>query len=84
MECWQILSACAEVVSLDNNMIAKQARRGLAWQRQRGKTSHWWLLRDLGDDRADGVPLECFRRSLRAVKDRWDVYRHGIVKPVPL
>jgi hypothetical protein len=71
MRDWAVLACCAEVVSVDGNMIAKQSRRGLAWQAARGKTSHWWLLRDLGDSRGEGVPLECFRRSLAAVSRRW-------------
>jgi len=70
-EVWHYLRGIAEVISLDGNVIGWHARRGRCWQRARGKTTHWWQLRDLGDNRPRGVPLECFRRSLEAVRDWW-------------
>jgi hypothetical protein len=60
-----------EVVSADGNMAAQQARRGRYWSRSPGPKGHWKQLRDSGDEREDGVPLECFRRSLRAIRDVW-------------
>jgi hypothetical protein len=61
-----------QVVSVDCNIVAWHARRGRSWQRQRGRTSHWWQLRDLGDTRNRDVPLECFRRSLVEVRLAWE------------
>jgi hypothetical protein len=61
----------AEVVSADGNMAGMQARKGRTWRAVTGHKGHWWQLRDLGDERADGVPLECFKRSLVAIKERW-------------
>jgi hypothetical protein len=72
MDLWRTLAACADVASADGNMAALMSRRGLSWLRRRGKTSHWWLLRDLGDTRDEGVPLECFRRSLEEIMMAWD------------
>jgi hypothetical protein len=66
------LGAIAEVVSADGNMAAQQARRGRTWRRETGRKGHWWQLRDLGDGRDEGVPLECFRRSLGQIREAWE------------
>lgn len=68
---WCQLSPIADVVSVDGNMAGQQARRGRTWRAQRGRKGHWWQLKDLGDDRTEGVPLECFRRSLVEIAERW-------------
>lgn len=65
------LARYLNVVSLDGNMTAQQARKGRTWVRRPTAKGHWVQLRDLGDDRAEGVDLECFRRSLDAVRDAW-------------
>lgn len=61
-----------ELVSVDGNVAGWHARRGRCWQRRKGPTSHWWQLKWLGDDRSRGVDLECFRRSLVAIKETWE------------
>jgi hypothetical protein len=61
---------CA-VVSADGNMAGQQARKGRYWSRAPGRKGHWKQLADCGDTRTDGVPLECFRRSLEAIRDAW-------------
>lgn len=60
-----------EVVSADGNMAAQQARKGRYWSRTPGPKGHWRQLSECGDDRRDGVPLECFRRSLAAIREAW-------------
>lgn len=64
--------ACLDVRSVDGNMAAMQARKGRTWRRQTGPKGHWWQLKELGDERADGVPAECFRRSLAEIKSAWE------------
>lgn len=59
------------VVSADGNMIAQQARKGRFWSREKSDKGHWWQLRDAGDTRAEGLPAECFRRSLANVPTIW-------------
>jgi hypothetical protein len=59
------------VVSADGNMAAQQARRGRYWSDDPGPKGHWCQLRDSGDHRETGVPVECFRRSLSAVMGWW-------------
>jgi hypothetical protein len=59
------------VVSLDGNMTAQQARKGRTWRREKGTKGHWWQLSELGDARTEGTPAECFRRSLIEVKAVW-------------
>lgn len=61
-----------EVVSADGNMAGQQARRGRHWSRIPGPKGHWKQLADSGDDRKEGVPLECFRRSLAAIRQAWE------------
>jgi hypothetical protein len=61
-----------EVVSADGNMAAQQARRGRFWSRAPGPKGHWKQLNDSGDTRTAGVPLECFRRSLAAIRGAWE------------
>lgn len=72
LETYRYLSLAGEVVSADGNMSAQQARRGRTWQRASGAKGHWWQLRDLGDARPEGVPLECFRRSLVEIRAAWE------------
>lgn len=60
-----------EVVSADGNMAGQQARKGRYWSRTPGPKGHWKQLADCGDERTDGVPLECFKRSLVAIRDVW-------------
>jgi hypothetical protein len=75
MRLWSQMALTCEVVSVDGNMSAQQARRGRVWTSPPGtpvrRNSFWQQLRDLGDDRDDGVPLECFRRSLDAIRLAW-------------
>ena len=59
-----------DVVSVDGNMAAMQARKGRTWQREKCNKGHWWQLRDCGDDRSKPA-LECFRRSLDAISKAW-------------
>lgn len=68
----QQLPRSCDLVSVDGNVTGWHARRGRCWQLARGKTAHWWQLRDLGDTRTEDVYLECFRRSLVAVKTLWE------------
>ncbi len=69
-----ILGCIAEVVSVDGNTIGRKARLGQFWRRERGpRGGHWCQLRDAGDDREDNFALECFRRSLVAVREAWEV-----------
>jgi hypothetical protein len=65
------LAGYLNVVSADGNMTAQQARKGRFWSRTKNGKGHWWQLNDAGDNRTEGVPLECFRRSLAAVKEMW-------------
>lgn len=71
MRLWHQLSPICEVVSVDGNMAAQQARKGRTWRQTPGRKGHWWQLSQLGDDRCDGVDAECFRRSLEAIKQAW-------------
>lgn len=59
------------VVSADGNMTSMQARKGRFWSRVPTSKGHWVQLREAGDNRTTGVPAECFRRSLEAVKAAW-------------
>jgi hypothetical protein len=59
------------VVSADGNMTAQQARRGRFWSCRTGPKGNWCQLRDAGDGRTDGVPAECFRRSLTEIAAAW-------------
>lgn len=59
------------VVSADGNMAAQQARRGRFWSRKPGPKGHWTQLSESGDCRTNGVPAECFRRSLEAIAECW-------------
>ena len=52
-------------------MAGQQARKGRFWSREKNGKGHWWQLKDAGDDRNEGVPLECFRRSLAAIRGYW-------------
>lgn len=65
------LARYLNVVSLDGNMTAQQSRKGRFWSREKGPNGHWRQLKEAGDHRTEGVPLECFRRSLRAVRKMW-------------
>lgn len=65
------LARYLNVVSADGNMAAQQARKGRTWVRRRGPKGHWHQLSDLGDNRSAGVPAECFRRSLDAIRVAW-------------
>jgi len=72
-ECWHYLAAIASVISLDGNMAAQQARRGRFWSPEPHRKGRWRQLADAGDLRTEGVPLECFRRSLAAIASVWGV-----------
>lgn len=65
------LARYLRVVSADGNMAAQQARKGRFWSRKPGPKGHWDQLRTAGDDRSSGVPAECFRRSLAAIREAW-------------
>lgn len=65
------LAGYLNVVSADGNMTAQQARKGRFWSARQGPKGHWWQLADAGDHRTTGVPAECFRRSLEAVRESW-------------
>lgn len=71
MRLWSQLAVCCEVVSVDGNMAAQQARKGRTWLKNQTRKGHWNQLRTLGDDRQHGVYLECFRRSLEAISEAW-------------
>lgn len=73
MDAWRYLRGICDVGSVDGNMPAQQARKGRVWSAQPwGPDSLRWVqLRDLGDDRKENVPLECFRRSLVEIRDAW-------------
>jgi len=68
------LSRYLNVISLDGSMMQQQAMRGRFWSRQSSPRyrSCWWQLSEAGDLRTEGVPLECFRRSLGAVHSLWN------------
>lgn len=72
MRVWSLLSPICEVVSVDGNMSGQQARRGRTWTSKPGPKGHWQQLSDLGDDRTEEVDLECFRRSLVAIREAWE------------
>lgn len=65
------LARYLNVVSADGNMTGQQARKGRFWSRESNAKGHWQQLASSGDERTEGVPLECFRRSLAAVKAYW-------------
>ncbi|TXH52934.1 MAG: hypothetical protein E6Q97_14460 [Desulfurellales bacterium] len=65
------LAPIADVRSADGNMMAQQSRKGRFWSRKPGRKGHWRQLSEVGDDRTEGVPLECFRRSLEAIREAW-------------
>jgi len=71
MRLWHQLSPICDVVSVDGNMAAQQARKGRTWRRTPGRKGHWWQLSQLGDDRSEDVDAECFRRSLAEVRRGW-------------
>jgi hypothetical protein len=61
-----------DVVSADGNVTGMQARRGRFWSAVPGPKGHWRQLSEAGDFRREGLAQECFRRSLDAVRERWD------------
>ena len=71
--CYDYLRGIAEVVSADGNAACMQAHRGRFWCREKSPVvrSHWWQLREAGDERTEGVNLECLRRSLENIKAAW-------------
>lgn len=69
------LARYLNAVSADGNMMAQQARKGRFWSPVSGPKGHWWQLKDAGDDRPRGVPLECFTRSLWAIRQSWESRR---------
>lgn len=71
MRLWRVFSPTAEVVSLDGNMAAQQSRKGRTWTQKPGHKGHWRQLAELGDNRTEGVPLECFCRSLIEIRRVW-------------
>jgi hypothetical protein len=72
---WQHLSMIAEVVSLDGNMTAQQSRKCRTWKRRPGSHGHWVNLKELGDDRKEGAPLECFKQSLLEIKEIKEMWK---------
>lgn len=66
------LAGYLDVVSADGNMIAQQARRCRFWSpRHRIWQDRWVPLSKTGDTRTRGANLECFCRSLDAVRSAW-------------
>lgn len=57
------------VVSIDGGMAQQQANWCRYWSRQPGRKGHW---NQLGTDQRDGANLECFRRSLDAIRAAWE------------
>jgi hypothetical protein len=72
MRLWRLFGVICDVVSADGNMAGQQARKGRTWTRKPGRKGHWQQLSELGDKREEGVPLECFRRSLAAIRETWE------------
>ncbi len=64
-------SAIADLVSIDGNMHCLQANAGRFWNAKPNRKGHWWQLRDAGDERTEGVRLECFRRSCANIVAAW-------------
>lgn len=67
------LARYLNVVSADGSMAQQQACRGRYWRHRPGPKGHWEQLRETGDNRTEGVHLECFRRSLEAIREAWQV-----------
>lgn len=69
------ISRYVSVVSADGSIAVQQARAGRCWLRRRGKTSHWWQLRDLGDTERQDAMYRAFARScdeiMLAWRNRW-------------
>lgn len=64
-----------DVVSLDGGMVQQQANCCRFWAPRYRPLGRWVQLRDVGDGRQEGANLECFRRSLDAIREAWS--RHG-------
>lgn len=64
------LAGYLNVVSLDGNMAAQQARRGRAWLRTKTDRGHWQQARTIGIG-GDRPATECFRRSLVEIGSLW-------------
>jgi hypothetical protein len=65
------LAGYLDVVSLDGGMAAQQACRCRLWAPRYRPLGRWVQLRDTGDGRKEGAPLECFRLSLAAIRAAW-------------
>lgn len=65
------ISHYVRVVSADGSIIAQQARHGRCWLRRKGKTSHWWQLRDLGDEERHDALYRAFALSCQEVYAAW-------------
>ena len=60
------------LVSADGNMAHQQAHRCRFWApRHRDYDDRWVPLSKAGDNRREGANLECFRRSLAAIREAW-------------
>lgn len=60
-----------QVVSVDGNMHCLEATKGRFWSATTNHKGHWWQLRDAGDNRTEGVYLECFRKSCENIIRAW-------------
>lgn len=61
-----------QVVSVDGSIAVQQARGGRCWLRRKGKTSHWWQLRDIGDTEKTDALYRAFQRSCEEVRLAWE------------
>ena len=69
---WRYLSAIADVVSIDGNVMQKLARRGCFWSAQKGRHGHWVSVREAdGFGWAEDTPYEALRRSCVNVVEAW-------------
>ncbi len=73
MDVYRYLRGIADVVSADGNAACQQCHRGRFWLREKSPQvrSHWWQLREAGDERCEDVNLECLRRSLANIRQAW-------------
>lgn len=62
------LRSYLNVVSADGGMAQQQATKCRYWSRRPGPKGHWMQL---GGESRDGAHLECFRRSMVAIREAW-------------
>ncbi len=84
MLCYSYLRGIAEVVSADGNAACQQCHKGRFWSARKSPVvrSHWWQLREAGDERTQDVNLECLRRSLVGIREAW-ISNTSLTPPLP-